>query len=365
MRLSSILASLAVAAAVAIWIFTGPSEPEATELGDGVAAESPEALSDAPLDAPVDVLATHSVARPMESAVVLRGRTEAARMVEVKAQTEGLVVSIPIRRGASVTTGETLCEIEPGDRPARIAEAEAKLLQAQIDADASAKLKERGFAAETTHAANLAALEAAKASLEAWRRDLARTTITAPFDGTLETDTAEEGALLQQGTVCAEVVALDPIKVIGFAPERVVAALREGMDAQARLITGETLDMVVTFVAQSADPDTRTFLVEAQAPNPELRVRDGMTAELSVPLSGALGHLLPHSALTLNSEGAVGVRVIENGEARFKPTQILRDSGEGVWLGGLPEKADVILVGQEFVTDGAAVEPTFAPQGTN
>jgi multidrug efflux system membrane fusion protein len=34
---------------------------------------------------------------------------------------------------------------------------------------------------------------------------------------------------------------------------------------------------------------------------------------------------------------------------------MMRDTARGVWLTGLPEEADVIVVGQEFVTDGVPV----------
>ena len=43
----------------------------------------------------------------------------------------------------------------------------------------------------------------------------------------------------------------------------------------------------------------------------------------------------------------------------FYPVQLLRDEADGVWLGGLPENADVIVVGQDFVTEGVAVAATY------
>ena len=50
----------------------------------------------------VSVLVRKSAAQPVDNAVILRGRTEAARQVEVKAEISGLVVSEPLRRGAYV-----------------------------------------------------------------------------------------------------------------------------------------------------------------------------------------------------------------------------------------------------------------------
>jgi multidrug efflux system membrane fusion protein len=69
---------------------------------------------------------------------------------------------------------------------------------------------------------------------------------------------------------------------------------------------------------------------------------------------------MPASALTLDNDGNIGVRVVGEGDiARFLPVGILRDTIDGIWVTGLPETVDVIVVGQEYVTDGVPVIPTL------
>jgi len=68
---------------------------------------------------------------------------------------------------------------------------------------------------------------------------------------------------------------------------------------------------------------------------------------------------LPQSSLTLNDEGRLGVRLVKNGIATFAPVDVIRDTTTGIWVSGLGEMADVIIVGQEFVTDGVPVAPTY------
>jgi len=41
------------------------------------------------------------------------------------------------------------------------------------------------------------------------------------------------------------------------------------------------------------------------------------------------------------------------------PVAVLRDGSDGVWLSGLADTADVIVVGQDFVTAGVTVAPTY------
>ena len=45
-------------------------------------------------------------------------------------------------------------------------------------------------------------------------------------------------------------------------------------------------------------------------PNPDLKIRDGQTADIAISSAGSLAHKLPQSALTLNNEGRLGVRVV-------------------------------------------------------
>lgn len=189
---------------------------------------------------------------------------------------------------------------------------------------------------------------------------MTRLNITAPFAGLLESDTAELGSLLQPGALCATVIQLDPIKLVGFVSEADVARVTLGADARARLVNRQEVTGAVTFVARSADPETRTFRVEVAVPNADLALRDGQTAEIMIASEGTPAHLLPQSALTLNDEGTLGVRIVtaEN-TAGFIPVALMRDTADGVWVAGLPQAADVIVIGQEYVVAGVPVRASY------
>jgi multidrug efflux system membrane fusion protein len=328
----------------------------------------------APADRRVSVVAIDSRAQAVDSAVLARGLTEAMRQVEMRAETGGRVISAPLRRGASVAEGDALCVLDPGNRPdqlaeaqARLAEARARLAEAEINDRAARTLSQGGFASDTRVAATVAAVESARAGVAGAEaavatisRDIDRLTVRAPFAGVLETDTAELGALLQPGSACATVIELDRIKLVGFVAEADVDRVAVGAMAGARLVSGRQIAGQVTFVARSADPLTRTFRVEVTVDNPDRAIRDGQTAELLIAAEGTAAHLLPASALTLDDGGRLGLRIVDAAQtARFVPVAVLRDTAQGVWLTGLPEQATVIVVGQEFVTDGTPVSVTL------
>ncbi len=352
----------------------------------------------------VRVVVQRSESQEIDSAVILRGRTEAARQVEVQAETQGTVISEPLRKGTFVDRGDTLCELDPGTREASLAEARARLTEAEsrvptaeaAKAEAEARLREAeinlrnarrlsegGYSSETSVISFEAQLEAASAAVESAasglvsaragieaaqaavagaEREIEELTIHAPFAGLLETDTAELGLLMQPGSPCATVVQLDPIKLVGFAPEVDVEKIMVGAPAKGTLASGQTLTGRVSFVSRSADESTRTFRVEVSVPNEGLQIRDGQTAEILVAANGKKAHLLPQSALTLDDQGRLGVRIVATAEtgavARFVPVTLLRDTVDGVWLTGLDDQTEVIVVGQEYVTDGVAVAPS-------
>lgn len=314
---------------------------------------------------PAAVVAVASVAQPFQDRIVLRGRTEADRRVDVPAEISGLVASPPIRKGARVAAGDPLCVLDPGERPAALAEARAYLRQMEVEHEAALRLSQRGFTAETESLTRAAKLEGARAQLMRAELDMRRLTIAAPFDGMLESDTAELGALLQPGAVCATLISLDPILLVGFAAERDVDRLAPGAPASARLANGREVAGTIRFVSRAADEATRTFRVEVAAPNADGAIRDGMTAEIAVALPPRPAHLVPQSALTLDDAGRLGVRLADGGVARFAPVTILGEAvggkdGGGVWLDGLPPEAQIIVVGQEFVSDGHRLAVTLA-----
>ena len=367
MRLVPILMALAVCLGLYFWIV--PAEDRQVSAaqpaaGDADASDAPASQAearDAHVGTPVKVVAFESRAEDVSNAIILRGRTQAHRLVEVKAETGGLVISEPLRAGAHVQEGDVMCRLAPGSREAQLAEAEALLAQAEADAEAADTLASRGLTAQNTAKARRASLEAARAALRAIRLDIDRLEIRAPFAGVLESDAAETGALIRTGDACAEVIALDPIELVGFVPESEVDQLSVGMPAYARLVSGHEMAGEVAFVSRSADETTRTFRVEIQAPNADEAVRDGMTAEILIPLPADRAHLAPQAALTLNDAGQLGVRTAQDGVAKFLPAEILREDQGGLWLTGLPEQVSIIYVGQEFVSDGRPVEVTLKP----
>ncbi|MCP5072582.1 MAG: efflux RND transporter periplasmic adaptor subunit [Rhodobacteraceae bacterium] len=358
MRIVPILTAIIVCAAIYMLILE-------RDLLMGYAGVTP-ALAEEPVKdtavenkPPVSVLVLKSTAQAVDRGIVLRGQTEAFRLLNVSSENTGQVISQPLRKGTLVEEGELLCQLDPGTKQASLAEAKARRAEAEANNKASATLVQKGYASETTAISRLAALEAAEAGVSRAMKEIEQLEIRAPFSGLLESDAAEFGSLLQPGALCATLIALDPIKLVGYATEQQVSRISVGGDAGALLIGGEEVRGRLSFISRSADQLTRTFRVEIMVPNPLLKIRDGSTAEIFIALDGEKGHLLPQSALTLDDAGRLGIRAVEDGRAVFHTVSIINDTVDGVWVTALPEQVDVIVVGQEFVVSGRRVTVTY------
>jgi len=361
-KLSHVLA-VGLTAGVAVYMLggttmlsgQGPVDPDNPVRATATAADDPELFS---------VRARDFTAQERPNALDLRGRTEPEASVMVSAETGGRVVEVAVEEGDLVEAGDLLCRLDEAARQAAVTQARAAVAQARTDLEASQTLAENGFGAQNRVTALQASFDAATAALAQAELDLERTAIRAPVDGLVQLPLADVGTQLAQGGLCATLLDIDPLVITGQVSERQIAALSVGMDARTRLVTGEEANGVVSFIAATADTETRTFRVDIDIPNPDGALRGGVTAEAAIDLPPVRGHLLPLSALGLNDEGAVGVHTLDaDNIVAFSPITILGDERDGVWVSGLPDEVRVIVVGQDFVEPGHEVAVTMVEGG--
>ncbi len=301
-------------------------------------------------------------AEPQVATVVLRGRTENKRTVEVKAETSGRIVERPVERGTEVQEGDLLCRISMEDRMAALDEARAALEEARIEYQGSLRLKEQGLQSETAIAQAKARLAAAEAQVARGELDLERTQVRAPFAGVVDDVHLDVGDYATTGASCVTIVDLNPMLLVGHVSEREVSRLQPGQPAAGRLSDGREVEGPITFVGHRADSTTRTYPVEVEVPNPEYELRSGITAQIRVPVDRIMAHKVSPALFALDDEGNIGVRTVStDNRVEFHRVEIVHEEQGGVWVTGLPEAATIITVGQELVVAGQEVDPVFEP----
>ncbi|MCC2111854.1 MAG: efflux RND transporter periplasmic adaptor subunit [Hyphomicrobiales bacterium] len=327
---------------------------------DGATVASPPAVntSEIAADGLFQVRVRTFTAGIRQSVLTVSGRTEADYKVSVRAETGGIVAERLVGEGEVVKAGTPLCRIDRGAREARLAQAKASLSQAEFDLTGATKLEKSGFTSEARVRALQATADAARAAVEDAELDLARTEIKAPAAGVVQSPLVEAGDMLTVGGVCATLIDVDPILVIAQVSERDIGNLTKGMPANTLMVTGEKRTGAIRYIAPSADPATRTFRIEIEINNGDHKIRDGVTAHADIPLVPIKAHQLSPSILTLDDDGRIGLRGVDDrNTVVFWPVKIIAGEKDGVWVTGLPDEVRLITVGQEYVKAGAVVDP--------
>lgn len=306
----------------------------------------------------VSVRVRSVTARMRNASLVVNGRTEESRLVTLRAETAGPIVDVPAVEGRILDAGDTVARQSAEDRNALLSEATALVRQREIEYRAATELAKKGFRSDTKLAEARAQLDAARARTKSMQIDLSRTTLKAPFRGVLETRHVEKGDYVKAGDAVAKIVDLDPVLAVGSASEREIGSISVGEQGQVTFIDGTTATGTIRYIASVSDPQTRSFRIELEIPNPDYRIRAGLTGKLSLPLPPVKAHVVSPAVLTLSDDGRIGVRTVDDGDiVRFKAISILSDSPEGLWISGLQDGDRLITVGHEYVRSGQKVKP--------
>lgn len=288
--------------------------------------------------------------------VVARGRTMANRHVTLRAEVSGKVIAVPVAKGMPVDEGDTICELAKEDREQRVVEAKAEVSRAEIEYRGALKLKQKGYQSDVAIAQSKARLESAKAELSLKQLNLINTKIVASFSGFIDSRPVEIGDYMDRNNVCAELVEMNPLKVVSRLSEREIVQVSVGSTARIHLATGEDVTGEVVYLSHLADPQTRTYEMEIILSNTDYRLRAGVASQVLVSADQLRAHRVPASLLSLGDSGEIGLKVVDDKRrVQFIQVSLVGDDGEGVWVTGLPQRIQLITVGQEYVTAGEQV----------
>ena len=130
--------------------------------------------------------------------------------------------------------------------------------------------------------------------------------------------------------------------------------------ARAKLIDGRELEGKIRFIAATSNPNTRTFRIEIVADNPDGTWVEGVTTKVTTSLPAQSAHRISPSILVLDREGRVGLRIVTTaGRADFAPVEIIGAKNGWIYVAGLNDTQQIIVVGQDFVENGQEVDPVL------
>ena len=324
------------------------------------------------------------------------GQTRGSTDIPIRARVEGFLESRNFREGRSVEEGQLLYTIDP--RPFRtkvaaaegmLAEARTMLAKARADLSRIKPLAEMKAVSQQDLDASVAQRDAALGSVQAYEAqlelaniELGYTKILSPINGFIGISMAEVGEFVgaSPNPVVLNYVSLtDPIRVRFAINERdylrlsrALAKRRRGGDdrpddetsvnsVQLILADGSIHSHLGKVVASDAaiNPETGTFTLEADFPNPDAIVIAGQFARVRIAIENRRDALLVPQRAISELQGNFRVFVVaDDGTVKIRTLELGPQVGRMMLVkSGLKAGERVAIEGLLNLQDGATIQP--------
>ncbi len=272
--------------------------------------------------------------------------------------------------GDTVKQGQTLAILAPeavqadvAQAAARVTQAEASLDEAKTNAGRARTLKASGalpaqqidqyLTGEATAKANLAAQ---KAALQAQQIRLEQTRITAPDNGIVSARSATLGAVVQTGTELFRLVRQNKIEWRAEVAGRDVTSIQQGQEASLTLPTGESVSGIVRVVSPTLDANTRNATVYISLPS-DSPAKAGMFAEGEILTGSSKAMGLPQAAVILRDGNRYAFEVDADNRVLQRLVKTGRQAdGKVEIINGITPAARIVASGGAFLNDGDTVQ---------
>ncbi|MGJ3230541.1 MAG: efflux RND transporter periplasmic adaptor subunit [Oceanicaulis sp.] len=305
----------------------------------------------------VHTVETHEFADVVEAL----GTARANESVTITAKVSDVIARLEFDSGDRVEAGEIMVELADAEEAAGLSEARATLRETNRDVERIRDLTERGVAPRSRLDEAVAAVERARARVEAIEARVADRIIRAPFSGVVGLRNVSEGELVRPGDVIAQLDDAGVIKLDFTVPERFLSVLETGQTVRARsdawpdtVFEGE-----VDQIDSRVDEATRAVTVRALIDNADGRLRPGMLMTVELRRAERERPAVPGAAVVRLDQAAYVFALDETGQT---PRAVRRDvelgqrtAGVVEVLGGLEPGDRIVAEGVHRLTDGAPV----------
>jgi RND family efflux transporter MFP subunit len=303
-----------------------------------------------------------------------KGTVSAWKTANIAPDASGRVGRIFRKQGDKVNQGDLLAELdmttlELQQKQARaaVAVAQTAFANAKLNAERMKKMLENKAISSMQYENTQLALDAADTQLKSAKATLDLVDYTArsaymkaPFAGIIAAKNMEEGDMINpmmgMGQSILTLMDLSKVKIAVDVPAEEVEKIKIGQKCLVRISSraGEEFSGEVYSKNLAADPLSKTFKVEVKIDNPEMKIKAGVYADISIEyIRKENAYLLPLSALL---SGDREVIVNENGIARKRAVTVgLKNGTRFEVLAGVRPDELVLTEGNYDLKEGTVI----------
>lgn len=281
-----------------------------------------------PMDREQPVEVMEITVMSLSETVGLVGSIAANESAELRPEIPGVINSIDFQEGATVKQGALLARLDTRELEAQLAETRASFDLAEQNLQRNRLLLEDDAVSKLEVDSAVADHARLKAAIDLLEVRLAKSSITAPFDGITGSRSLSAGDFVTSQSVITTIDDLSRLKVEMQVPERYLPNLKPGGTFALRAATSDPTEEVtgeVYFVSSRIDESTRSTLVKGYVNKPPAYLKPGMFANITLVLRNVEDALVvPETAILSTPRGTVLVMPKENDSvtiAEFVPVK--------------------------------------------
>jgi membrane fusion protein (multidrug efflux system) len=297
----------------------------------------------------------------------LQGNVQTKQNVLIYPEFAGVLEKVLVAKGEKVQKGQVLALINNGGMTEQLAQLEAKASLSKTTFERQERLWAQKIGSEIQYLQAETAYQADQNAVKHLKSQLAKTNITAPFDGTIDDVIKEEGTVVAPGmnSEVFRIVNLSKMYIETEVPENFIASIRKGKSASVYFpILGKKVTTTVKQVGNFINPSNRSFKIEIDLPNTTGIFKPNLTARVQLnDYTNPNAVLIPQSIISENANGEQYIYTVQqknkNNEAQAKRTIIVTGKTQGnviEVLTGLEDGTEIIQEGARSVTDGQTVK---------
>ena len=308
------------------------------------------------------------------------GSLEAWQGLTMAAEVDGRVAKINFESGQEVKAGDILLEQEAGNVNAQLRSAIARLNLAKSNLRRLLALRDKQSVSQSSIDEAAQLLDSAKADKDDLSITLAKTHITAPFDGRLGIRKVYFGQDLTLGTELVTLQSIDQLRVNFRVPQHWFSKIKTGYPVLVGTPQGIRVEGEIIAIAAEVNAQSRNLHVQAKIDNAQHQLLPGMSIGLRITLPDTEKVLVIPNTAVLYAPYGDTVFVIEKGQqgkpdtVRQQFVKLGRSQGDFVSVEeGLTPEQEVVSAGAFKLFNGMAVvqgelpepELSLAPQPTD
>jgi len=293
---------------------------------------------------------------PYDHFVSFQGTLETDKNVVMYPEIPGLLKSIDVTEGQRVKKGEVLAVISDSGLVDQLQQLEIQLALAKTTYERQNRLWEQKIGSEMQFLQAKTQYLSLEKSIAQMKDQVAKTTITAPFDGIVDHLLADVGSSLAPGmTPVVRVINLDEMKVSAQVPEIHLNNIKKAAKVVVNIpVLNKTLPAEINAVGNFINPNNRSFRVEIGLENSTGDLKPNMTVLLNInDYKNEAAILVPSKNILDDQAGAKYVYTLETvagQEGMYKAIKTFVKTGKS--SDNKTEVLEGLSAGDQLVEDG-------------